>query len=100
VPSYRWVSKEPIRASLGVWSVVFRVALVGCRNDLENIQTSDLQGLTRELREPSEWSNLKLMSDSDKPEFRLKVVERVNDRLGAHVVTDVLFSDVNLVDVN
>lgn len=100
VPSYRWVSQEPIRASLGVWSLGFRVALIGCKNELDTIRGADLQKLAKELRDPSEWSNLKLMSDSEKPEFRHKVTLGVNDHLGRQIVTDVIFSDVNLLDVN
>jgi hypothetical protein len=100
-PSFLVVpSQGLIDAEVGTWRVLFKVALVGCAEDLEQLSQEDLTSLEGEFREPSKWSNLLLPNEADDPSFRHTVVQRIDEILERHLVTDVLFHDVTVLDHN
>jgi len=101
VASYREVSPgEPLRADVGTWKVVFEVALVGCKDDLDQLTEEDLGLLQREFLKPSRWSNLLLLDKRYNPAFRDEVAHRVDEILGQPRITDVLFHDISVLDHN
>lgn len=100
-PSFLEVSEDgPITAEVGIWEVVFNVALVGCAERLQQLTRQELSSLETEFLEPSGWSNLTLVAESAEAGFRRKAVERVEEILGRRVVTDILFHDITVIDHN
>ena len=79
---------------------MFEVALVGCKDDLDQLTEEDLGSLRREFLKPSKWSNLFLLDKRYDPDFRHEVVRRVDEILGERKVTDVLFHDISVLDHN
>jgi hypothetical protein len=100
-PSYRSVAAgEPITAQVGSWRLDFRVALIGCREPLEELRDDELDRLEDELREPEGWSNLRLINREAAAELRRQVPAQLNEVLGRPVVTDIFYYDVHIVDHN
>ena len=99
-PSFREISDEPIEAPYASWKLFFSVALIGCKESLKSLTSSELATVQDEFREPSEWSNLLLYADSQKGDFRARATARTNALLDREVVTDVLISDLTIVDHN
>lgn len=100
-PSFRQVSAgKPIEADIGSWRVVFKVALIGCREHLEQLSDEEVERLEDELREPEGWSNLRLINPQAAAELRRQVPARLNDVVGRSIVTDVLYHDIHVIDHN
>jgi len=100
-PSFVEVSHgAPIRTEAGSWSILFRVALIGCAEDLETLDKESLDTLREEFSDPSEWSSLLLVNEKTTQELRKEAVHRILEILGRPVVTDILFHDVTILDHN
>ena len=100
-PSFVEVSPdETIRTEAGSWRILFKVALVGCVEELETLSEKELETLREEFRDASQWSNFLLVNKDASQEVRRRAVQRVTDILGRRAVTDILFHDVPILDRN
>lgn len=100
-PSFIEVSPtEPIRAVTGSWKILFKVALIGCAEELLTLTQEELETLRAEFLDPSEWSNLLLVNKEAMQELRRGAIQRVTGILGRRVATDILFHDVTILDHN
>jgi len=100
-PSFVEVSPvEPIRAETGSWKILFKVALIGCVEELETLTQEELETLREEFLNPSDWSNLLLVNKEATQELRKRAVQRVTEILGREAATDILFHDVTILDHN
>jgi hypothetical protein len=98
VPGFLELFEEPIRAPTGSWQVSFQAALIGCQDSLAGFSDMELERLRNELITPKEWSNIWLLRDHAKEEFRATVVAQLNTAMDRNVVTDVIFHDIKIYD--
>lgn len=100
-PSFIEVSPlEPIRAEVGSWEILFKVALIGCSEDLRAVTQKEIESLKREFISPEEWSNLVLVTEETLQELRKRALQVTNRILGRQVATDILFHDIEILDHN
>jgi hypothetical protein len=96
--SFLEVFDKPVKVDLAYWKIYFAVALVGCEESLRSLTQAELQTITTEFKETSEWSFIVLFSEFMEPEFRDKAVAKVNFLVGRQVVTDILVHDLTLIE--
>lgn len=100
-PSFIEISpSEPIRAEVGSWEILFKVALIGCLEDLRAVTQEEIESLKREFISPEECSNLLLVTEETLRELRKRALQTTNRNLGRQIATDILFHDIAILDHN
>jgi hypothetical protein len=90
-PAYILVSKDPIAIRPDPYvELGGRVALVGCRSDLEKIDLRQRDAIVERFAALLEEKNFALQKVAESPDFRRSFVTAVNGIIGRPVVTDVL----------
>jgi hypothetical protein len=96
-PSYLEVSSTPIQGKAGVWSISYRVVLIGCSESLRTLRPQELLALAEECREPADWSHLRVATNANDKRFRRTVVARLNHILHRPAISDVFF-DLRMIE--
>ncbi|MCP4902167.1 MAG: hypothetical protein GY906_34805 [bacterium] len=98
--SFRKFSSELIEIDVSPWKIQFSVALIGCIEDLDTLTPKEMRRIRSELKEPSEWSILKMYIGAidDDSSFRAKVTARLNELLGRDAIAGILIYHARITE--
>lgn len=93
--------KEPVRVSVGVSELSFRLLAIGCRENLEDVWPPSMEAVEREFRpelqEPHPVQTLLMIRDRS-PRLRERLVGGLNRAIKQHAVHDVFLFDAKAAE--
>jgi hypothetical protein len=98
-PGIRFVSEKPIKVRFDLWEIGSRVALVGYKEELDNLRPHELRQIETSIHEIINEYEMRLWAEALTETFRARVVSKINSDLGrGQVVWDVVFAELSLVE--
>ena len=98
-PGIRFVSEKPIKVRFDLWEIGSRVALVGYKDELDDLQPQEMKQIETSIHAIIKEYEMRLWVETTGETFRASVVSKINNDLGkGQVVWDVVFSELSLAE--